>query len=114
MTNPVEAQAILRGALADVVAELGKPARLDVGSLNVSGAWAFLYARIEEPDGKLVDYAGTKFDGEQRSSVYAALLRGGAGQWDLAASVIGPTDMAWWNWGEKYSAPAEVFEISGN
>ena len=114
MTNPGETQAILQSALADAVAELGKPTQLDVGSLNVSGEWAFLYAHIEEPDGKLVDYAGTKFDGEQRSPVYAALLRGGAGRWDLVVSAIGPTDMAWWNWGEEYSAPAEVFKISGS
>ena len=118
MAHPAEAEAILRPAVADAVAELGKPVRLEAKTLNVSGEWAFLHARISEPGGEVVRYGGTKFAEDAahgvRSPIYAALLRGGGEQWSLVVSVVGPTDVAWWNWGEAYSAPAELFELSAD
>lgn len=114
-TNSPERQAILKSSLAEVVRALGKPAQLDVASLRVSGEWAFLYAAIQTPGGQPIDYKDTPFAEEaeagMKSRKYAALLRGRASEWQLVASALGPTDVAWAPWASEYGAPAAIFEI---
>ncbi len=114
-TTSAEAQAILRPATTDLVSALGKPAQLEVSSLRVSGEWAFLYASIQTPGGQPIDYKGTPFaeaaEAGMKSRSYAALLRGHGTEWKLAASAVGPTDVAWQPWAAQYGAPAAIFEI---
>lgn len=114
-TTSAEAQAILKPALADLVGALGKPARLEVEGLRVSGEWAFLYAAIQTPGGQPIDYKGTPFADAAEAGVlsksYAALLRGHAAEWKLVKSALGPTDVAWQPWAEEFGAPAAIFDV---
>lgn len=48
---PADNQAILQPAVADVTAQLGKPAELDAVGLHSANGWAFVWAKIEEPNG---------------------------------------------------------------
>lgn len=114
-TTSPEAQAILKSALADLVGTLGKPARLEVDGLRVSGEWAFLHAAIQTPGGQPIDYKGTPFaeaaEAGGMSRSYAALLRGHATEWKLVKSALGPTDVAWQSWSEQFGAPTAIFDI---
>jgi hypothetical protein len=38
------------------------------------------------------------------------LLQRHDGQWQLRAEAIGPTDMVWLAWPQKYGAPTALFE----
>jgi hypothetical protein len=113
-TGPTGDQAILSPALADLTAQLGKPAKLDVVSLKTSKGFAFVYANIVDQDGRPIDYTGTKFAEAAAnggmSKKYVALLRDDQG-WKLLTSRVGPTDVAWQNWAAEYSAPPEIFEL---
>lgn len=114
-TTSTEGQAIVQPALTKLVADLGKPARLDVKGLRVSGEWAFVYAAIQTPGGQPIDYKDTPFadaaEAGMKSRTYAALLRGRGESWSLVASAIGPTDVAWSGWAREYGAPAAIFEL---
>ncbi|PQM46987.1 hypothetical protein [Mycobacterium talmoniae] len=103
-----DGQAILKPALADLTTQLGKPAKLDVKTLNVSQGWAYVNGFIKAPDGQWIDYTGTPFEVGSHSKRYVALLRDGGQGWSLVTSRVGPSDVAWANWGEEYGAPAGV------
>jgi hypothetical protein len=113
-TAPADHQAILAPALADLTAQLGKPAKLNVVSLKTSKGFAFVYANIVDQDGRPIDYVGTPFAEAAAnggmSKKYVALLRDDRG-WKLVTSRVGPTDVAWQNWAAEYSAPPEIFEL---
>lgn len=115
-TTSAEAQAILKPATADLVGALGKPARLEVNGLRVSGEWAFLHAAIQTPGGQPIDYKGTPFAEAAAaggmSKSYAALLRGHGTEWKLVKSALGPTDVAWQPWATEFGAPAAIFELA--
>ncbi|MBS9534516.1 hypothetical protein KIH27_13060 [Mycobacterium sp. M1] len=108
-----EGTAILRAAGADLTGQLGKPAKPNVKALRVSQGWAFLWAQILQPDGQLIDYSGTPFAvaaaNGGKSKMYAALLHQNGDAWDLTASRVGPTDVAWDGWSREYGAPAAIF-----
>jgi hypothetical protein len=105
--------AILDSARRPVVAELGKPVLFQVQQLGQSGDWAFLRADMVEHGGRPIDYAGTSRaeDAEHGvvSHTYAALLHRIDGEWRVVAHAIGPTDVAWEDWSERYGAPAAIF-----
>jgi hypothetical protein len=106
-------KAVLQPAEADATAQLGKPVTLNVVALHSLDGWAFVWARIEEPDGQPVDYSGTPLADAAAngtaSKKYAALLQDTNGQWRVVTSRVGPTDAAWDDWGKQYSAPAQIF-----
>src|SRR3546814_1482002 len=61
--------------------------------------WAFVYVRMLNADGSVIDYAGTPLaDAAKQGYVspdYVALLQQADGEWQLRADAIGPTDMVW-------------------
>lgn len=109
-----EAQAILRPALAAIAADLGKPAKLDVKSLRTSGDWAYISAKLQEPNGQPINYQGTKYaeaaeNGGASHSYDGLLRRGGDGQWNVVANVVGATDVPSVGWSQQYGAPTDLF-----
>lgn len=108
----------LRKSILDVAREpaeqqLSREVRFRVRRLAVDGPWAFLFAEMQGPDGKPVDYAGTPLAQAAREGVvsraFAALLRRDGARWRIAASAVGPTDVAWQDWSQKYGTPAQLF-----
>ena len=105
--------ALLEAARAPATKELGKAPKFRVEQLRHEGEWAFLLATMEEADGKPFDYRGTPLAEAAGqgfvSRTYAALLRRGAGGWEVVAKAIGPSDVAWEGWSKQYGAPAGLF-----
>lgn len=110
-----ESEAIVHPALADLGTQLGKPAELQAKAVNTVGVWAFVYGTITGPGGTVFDYAGTPFAEAAanggKSKTYAGLFHHDGSDWVRVDSAVGPTDVAWEGWAEKYGAPAEVFTI---
>lgn len=107
--------AIVAPAVAALTAELGKPATLAVEAINVSGPWAFVYGGIRGTDGRQFDFRGTPLaDGAAEgfvSRTYAALLNQHGGEWTVSEQAVGPTDVAWQDWPQRYGAPASLIAV---
>ncbi|MDT8760978.1 hypothetical protein MZO42_19945 [Sphingomonas psychrotolerans] len=105
--------ALLEAARAPATKELGKAPEFRVDRLEREGDWAFLLATMQGPDGQPFDYRETPLaEAAQQgfvSRTYAALLRRGAGGWEVVAKAIGPSDVAWEGWSKQYGAPAALF-----
>ncbi|OBJ45967.1 hypothetical protein A5630_12150 [Mycolicibacterium mucogenicum] len=108
-------EAIVAPAVAALKAELGKPATLAVEAINVSGPWAFVYASIRGADGQAFDFRGTPLaEGAAEgfvSRTYAALLNRRGDLWTVTEQAVGPTDVAWQDWPQRYGAPASLIAI---
>jgi hypothetical protein len=109
-----ERQQLLDAARAPVQKKLGRDVRFTVEQIRAGQGWGFVYARMQDEDGKVIDYAGTPLaDAAGQGYVspdYVALLQRVDGQWELRADAFGPTDMVWLAWPAKYGAPHELFE----
>lgn len=108
-------EAIVAPAVAALVAELGKPATLAVETVNVSGPWAFVYGGIRGADGQPFDFRGTPLaEGAAEgfvSRTYAALLNHRGDRWTVTEQAVGPTDVAWQDWPQRYGAPASLIAV---
>ncbi|GAS87209.1 uncharacterized protein RMCB_1305 [Mycolicibacterium brisbanense] len=101
--------------VADLRAQLGVPAEFEEKTVNIEDGWAFVYGKIVGADGLPFDYGGTPFAEAAanggRSRTYAGLFRDNGAAWTRVDSAVGPTDLAWDGWAERYGAPAAIFRI---
>ena len=108
--------AILSSAVAPAEGELHQSVMLQVKQLRVLGEWAFVHAAMQGPGGQPVSYTGTRYqeaaEHGHKSNKYAALLKRRDNTWHVEAYVIGPTDVAWQDWAQRYGAPQGLFEPS--
>ncbi|HEY9540524.1 MAG TPA: hypothetical protein VIR05_02675 [Luteimonas sp.] len=110
-----EREQLLDAARAPVQKKLGRDdVRFEVEQIRAGDGWAFVYVRMLNADGSVIDYAGTPLaDAAKQGYVspdYVALLQQADGEWQLRADAIGPTDMVWLAWPEKYGVEHELFE----
>src|SRR3546814_15239269 len=95
----------LDAARAPVQKKLGRDdVRFEVEQIRAGDGWAFVYVRMLNADGSVIDYAGTPLaDAAKQGYVspdYVALLQQADGQWQLRADALGPTDMVWLDIGQ--------------
>ena len=127
LAAPAQAQPIeqpppgsaLRAELIDAarpvfVAETNGPVEFVVRGLAVFGDWAFADVRPQRPGGQPIDWSQTKFAAALRDDMFGGdtsfvLLRRNQGVWSVAEIAIGPTDVAWDWWRQKYALPAGLF-----
>ena len=113
-TAQVQAQAVA-AAQAAASAQLQREVKLAVESARVIGPWAFVSAQLRSAQGQAFDFAGTRWEDAARhgaaSHRYVALLKLDQGSWQKVDERVGPTDVAWEAWAEKYGAPAALFEL---
>ncbi|MGU3538040.1 hypothetical protein [Methylobacterium sp. A54F] len=102
-----ERRALLDAARGPAEAGRSEPVQFVVHALNREGGWAFLFARMQRPDGRALRRAADDLD----SSDYAALLRRDGSGWRVVDFAVGPTDVAWEGWGRRHGAPAAVFAV---
>jgi hypothetical protein len=86
--------------------------------LRVLGRWAYVYATLDQPDGKAVDYSKTQyqsfideghFDDEINALLFNKTLPGGGEPaWTVRKYRIGCTDICWSTWSSDFGAPAGV------
>jgi len=115
-TAPVsgaERIAILDTARQPVVRQLAKPVKFLVRTLNRDGDWAFLVATMQDDRGRPISYAGTPLASAEAEGMiskdYVALLQRSGGRWRVVDQAVGPTDVAWEGWPERYGAPVGLF-----
>ncbi len=91
--------------------------RFRVDHLRVRGAWAFLQATPQRPDGRPLDYRGTPYQEARDAGAFddqaTALLRREGAAWRVVAFNLGATDVVWEPWGKEFGAPREIFPSWG-
>jgi hypothetical protein len=109
----VQRRAVLDAFRPRIEAEVGPPVVFTVSVLRVSGNWAFVQATPKRPGGVDVDWKKTKFreafEKDFMSDIVMGLLKYDGAKWTLVEYVIGPTDVFWENWQQKYRLPRQLF-----
>jgi len=94
--------------------ETGGPVQFVISAINVMGQWAYVDAKPQRPDGRPINWRATKyreaFDADMFSGLVLALLRRDGARWKVVGTFIGPTDVAWYEWVEKYKLPEALFK----
>ena len=106
--------AVLDGARPIFQSETEGPIEMVVKQINVDGDWAFGDVFLQRPGGREIDWSKTKF-GEANSQ--GAFDPGGSfflvhlvgGRWNIVEYAIGPTDIAWADWGTNHNLPEALF-----
>ena len=92
---------------------MGPPVVFVVSVLRVSGNWAFVQATPKRPGGVDIDWKRTKFredfEKDFMSDIVMGLLKYDGAKWSLVEYVIGPTDVFWETWLQKYRLPRQLF-----
>jgi hypothetical protein len=101
----------------ETATRLGQPVELQVEVVRVDGDWAFLTGDMRRPDGRPVDYAGTRWADAAAAGAmsrrYAALLRRQAGDWQIVELALGPTDVVWEEWPAKHGVSPALVKVQG-
>ncbi len=104
-----ERAAILDTLRVQVSKELKTRVEFVVEKIVVSGNWAFVIATPQGPNGQQLNWSQTVCSGDVSHLAGGLMMRVGEG-WDLVASALCPTDVAWATWPSDYGAPQELFE----
>ncbi len=98
-------------------AEIGQPVKFAVTEKRTDGEWGWLVAQPWTPDGAQIDWSQTRYaeraaagmlDG--RGATYA-LLRKQNGRWSVVAFAVGPTDVPYVDWPQRYGAPSALMGL---
>lgn len=109
-------------ALAAVVAtavsdEIGQPVSLRVTTATVQDTWGWVIAQPRTPTDGAINWRQTRYaaraeagDLDGDGTTYA-LLQQQNGQWVVRQFVIGPQDVAYNDWPQRYGAPAALMGL---
>ena len=108
-----ERQAIMDAARVPVSAAIGRTVIFRVSVLRSDGDWAYLQAKPRNPDGSALDWSRTRFAEDwamdAMSDVIMVLLRRSGSGFQVVDHIIGPTDVAWYEWLDRYGLPEALF-----
>ncbi len=108
-----ERAALMDAARVPVQRELGQPVIFKVSRLRSDGTWAYLEATPLQPDGRPLDWSRTPmaeaWAADMMSDLVLLVLRRDPGGWRVVEHVIGPTDVAWVGWMDRYGWPRVLF-----
>ena len=93
---------------------MGGPVEFVVGTLRTTAKWAFVQVNPQRPGGEAIDIEETSFasDADTMDGLTVfALLRFQSGGWTLVEHVVGPTDVAYMAWPDRFGAPPVVFGL---
>jgi hypothetical protein len=105
---------ILDALRPNIERETGGPVQFVITALNVMGPWAYVDAKPQRPDGRPINWRATKFRQAYEADMFsglvlALLLQRLDGSWIVVGTFIGPTDVAWYEWVDKYKLPEALF-----
>jgi hypothetical protein len=101
---------LLDAARPAFVAETGGPIEFVVRRLAVWGDWAFGDISLRRPGGQPIDWTRTKFAEDLRQDMFSpGYARRTNGAWSIAEISVGPTDVVWDWWRQKYNIPGALF-----
>jgi hypothetical protein len=108
-----ERAALMDAARVPIVPAIGQRVIFVVDVLNSDGHWAYLQATPVNPDGTRLNWSRTNFArdwaADVMSDVVMVLMRNQSGQWHAVDWVVGPTDVAWYDWVTRYGLPERLF-----
>ena len=108
-----ERRAIMDAARVPVSADIGQTVIFRVSVLRTDGDWAYLQAEPRNPDGSALDWSRTRFAQDwamdAMSDVIMVLLRRSGSGFQVVDHIIGPTDVAWYEWLGRYGLPEALF-----
>lgn len=111
-SHPLRTQ-LLDALRPTIQAETGGPVSFVVNTINVMGEWAYVGATPVRRNGSPIDWRATKFkqavEDDMFSGLVMALLRRDGKSWTVVDFVVGPTDVYWYEWVEKYKLPETMF-----
>ena len=112
--NDDDRKAIVEALRVTVQDDLGRSIWLDARSVNRLRSYAYASANARNPDGSNVDYKSIpKYRDWVETGAFEsgidALLRKDGDSWRVLAWELGPTDVRWVPWAEKYHLPERLF-----
>jgi len=114
--EPTPEQRAMADALAQRAAgDIGVPVKFTITSDHSEGDWAFIVAQPWSPEGAALDWSQTHYAQRARDGVLDgngttyALLHKQNNAWTVTDFVVGPTDVAYADWAQRYGAPAAIF-----
>ncbi len=106
-----ERAAIMDTLRPAVEAEMRGPVEFVVTTIRVTPNWAFVQVEPQRPGGGVIDPEETGFAGESDMmdglTTYA-LMGFQAGRWNLIDHMVGPTDVGYAAWQQRYAVPAAL------
>jgi hypothetical protein len=108
-----------RDAMVDALSsqagvEIGLPVTFQVTTKRVEGEWGWLVAQPWTREGAQIDWSTTRYAQRAADGVLDgggttyALLRRQNGTWSVVAFAVGPTDVAYADWPQRFGAPASI------
>lgn len=109
-----ERAAIMDTLRPAVEAEMRGPVEFVVTTIRVTPNWAFVQVEPQRPGGGVIDPEQTGFAGDTDMmdglTVYA-LMGFQAGRWNLIDHMVGPTDVGYAGWQQRYGVPAALLGL---
>ena len=105
-------KAVLNALRPAIEAQMRGPVEFVVSSITVENDWAFAVVEPQRPGGRRINPANTAFSNTfeyMDGFTTFALLKFQYRRWNLVDHVIGPTDVAWSNWGNHYGSGTAIF-----
>src|SRR5688572_4324590 len=104
-----ERKAIMDALRVPVEKALKKKVVFKADHIKMQKGWAFLYGVPMQPNGKKMDYRGTRWEQAIKDDMFddnfCGLLKKEGGKWKVKRWIIGMTDVAWIGWDKEYKAP---------
>jgi hypothetical protein len=100
--------------------EVGKPVSLQPSTATIRDGWAYIDAEVLNADGSAIDWMTTNLASRYENGVMDegggvhALLKNENGTWTVLEHVIAPTDVAWIDWVDRHSVPADILGLPEN
>jgi hypothetical protein len=109
-----ERAAIMDTLRPAVEAEMRGPVEFVVTTIRVTPNWAFVQVEPQRPGGGVIDPEQTGFAGDTDMmdglTVYG-LMGFQAGRWNLIDHMVGPTDVGYAGWQQRYGVPAALLGL---
>lgn len=112
-TKHPERANILNALRKPIEKELQQEVKFVVEDLNIENNMAFFHGQVKNKLGKDIDFTKTVYNKEIKEGFFdgdgtTALLKKVKGVWKVVTYVIGPTDVAWADWPEKYKVSKKL------
>ncbi len=104
---------LMDAARVPIQVEIGRKVIFVVSVLNSDGKWAYLQAEPRNLDGSKINWSTTPFAREMRigvmSDVAMVLMQNTGSGWRVVDHVMGPTDVYWYGWLDRYGLSEKLF-----
>lgn len=108
----------VRAVKAALDADLGQPVWFPAETVSFDGDWAWLVGVPSQLRGQDIDWARTRYAERAAEGVLDgggttyALVQRQNGVWVVRDFVVGPTDVAYMDWPQRYGAPAALMGLN--